>query len=202
MALTSALSIEALRARIQEIEGHRVRATRWQTGVGELDDLLGGLPLPGLMEVTGLAGGGRMRVALSVAASMTSAGQWVAWVDGDRTLYPPGARLQGVALERLLVVRPVAERGAWAAEVLVSSGCFPWVVVSGNVSLGRGGARWTQAVERGHSCLCVLRDHPERRLPAQVRLRISEGEMTVVRNRGGRVGARGSVPPWGVDPWG
>jgi len=198
---SAAISIEALRARIRAIEGHSVTCRRWKTGVRELDELLGGVPTPGWMEVTGPAGSGRLALALSVAAQVTQAGQWVAWLDGDRTFYPPGARLQGVVLERLALVRPVADRGAWAADILVSSGCFPWVVITGNVSLGRAGARWTQAAERGHCCVCVVRQHSERRLPANVRLQVLNQEMRVVRNRGGEVGGRAQIPSWLVDPW-
>jgi hypothetical protein len=201
MAQASVLSIEALREQIRAIEGHSVKATRWSTGVTVLDELLGGLPTPGWVELTGSPGSGRVTLALAVAAQVTQSGQWVAWLDGDGMFYPPEARRQGVVLERLIVVRPVAERGAWAAEVLVSSGCFPWVVVEGEVSLGRGGARWTHASERGHCCACVISKHAERRLPAQVRLHLSHDELRVVRNRGGPVGGRIRRRDWGISPW-
>lgn len=201
MSPKPAISVEELRSRIREIEGQSVRATRWETGVRCLDDLLGGLPVPGVMEVTSLPGGGGVSVALAVAAQLTQAGQWVAWLDTDRTLYPPGLRLQGVALERLVIVRPIADRGAWSADLLVSSGCFPWVVISGDVSLGGSGARWTRAVEKGHCCMCVIRAQSERGLPAQVRLRVSDSVMTVMRNRGGRVGGSAPIPALAVEPW-
>ena len=192
------MTVEELRSRIRDIEGQSVRTVRWQTGVGVLDTLLGGLPVPGIVEFTSRPGEGGYRVASAVAAELTQAGQWVAWLDGDRELYPPGLRLQGVNLERLTIVRPVGERGAWAADALVSSGCFPWVVVSGKISLGGGGARWTRAVESGHCCLCVIHPYAERRLPAQVRVQISREMMTVMRNRGGQVGRRAPVPPCAI----
>ena len=199
--MASALSIDDLRLKIQAIEGRPVQSARWQTGVEAIDGLMGGLPVPGLVEFIGAPGHGAVHLALAIAARLTQKGERIAWVDAARHFYPPGADLQGVELNHLLVVRPVADRAAWSTELLVSSGCFPWVVLEGDVGLGRKGTRWLHAAEKGNCCLCVVRTRSESRFPAQVRLQVGAGRMTVMRNRGGIVGAQRALPDWVADPW-
>lgn len=193
--------IEELRARIQAIEGAGTRTKRWQTGVTHLDELLGGIPTPGCIELTGLEGSGALSVAMAITARVTQLDQWVGWLDGDGLFYPPGACLQGVDLQRLMLVRPIADRSTWAAEQLIASGCFPWVVITGDVNLGRGGSRWNQIAERGNCCVCVVRTHSERRLPAHIRLHIARGQIRVVRNRSGPIGRSAPLPSQVVEPW-
>src|SRR5262245_13637575 len=102
----SATALDALRARIRALEGDTaVRRRRVPTGVTSLDGLLGGLPQPGIVELSGPEGAGRARVALGVAATFGRAGMAIAWVDPSFRLYPPSAADHGVPLERLLVVR-------------------------------------------------------------------------------------------------
>jgi len=200
MSHTRAVSIEALRSRIREIEGTSVRTTRRKTGVAGVDDVLNGIPVPGIMELVGQPGEGVLNIALSICAALTRAGEWVAWVDTDRMLYPPALQQNGIELERLVVLRPVGDLGRWSTETLITSGCFSYVVVSGALHLGSNGTRWVRAVEQGNCCLCVVRETSERRLPAQVRVQVSQRLMTVVRNRGGQLGVRRSVPPCILEP--
>jgi hypothetical protein len=208
MAQQAAVSLEVLRDRIRELEGAPVHTQRVSTGLQALDDLVGGLPQPGLVEVHGPPGSGRTRLALALAERFTAGGRLVAWVDLDCTLYPPAAGDLKVVLRRLLVVRPrllasEADRAVWATEQLLRCGCFPLVVVSGAVRLGRVGQRWVHATEAGGCTCLVIGEHASRGIPAAVRLAVGRGEVVVVRNRGGRTGRAAVLPPWTkrADPW-
>src|SRR5689334_15357670 len=112
----SAAAIDALRARIRALEGGAsVRRRRAPSGVEALDVLLGGLPSPGIVELSGAEGTGWTRLALAAAAGATRTGRSVAWVDPQRRLYPPAAADHGVELDRLLIVRPPEDGSApWA----------------------------------------------------------------------------------------
>ncbi|MBW1879199.1 MAG: hypothetical protein JRJ84_12625 [Deltaproteobacteria bacterium] len=216
MAQQAAVSLEVLRDRIRELEGAPVHTQRVSTGIGVFDDLVGGLPQPGLVEIHGPPGSGRTRLALALIERFTAEGRLVAWVDLDCTLYPPAAGDLEVVLRRLLVVRPTqatpaerrplksdTERAVWATEQLLRCGCFPLVVVSGAVRLGRVGQRWVHAAEAGGGTCLVIGEHASRGIPAVVRLAVGRGEVVVVRNRGGRTGRAAVLPPWTErnDPW-
>ena len=198
------LSLDALRARIREIEGVQIEVRRTPSGVAVLDDLIGGLPRPGMVEVHGAVGSGRTRLALAVAASRTRRGQRVAWVDFGATLYPPAVEQHGVNLRAFLVLRPPADRATWAAEQVMRSGCFSLVVL-GDAKVARwSGQRWSRAAEQGGCTVLSLSERASRLLPASVRLRTSGQEVAVLRDRGGgQVGRVHALPPWpdSGDPW-
>lgn len=207
----AALDLAALRARIRELEGGAVvRRLRPVTGVGAFDALLGGLPRPGVVELSGPEGSGRARSALALAARHTARGEAVAWVDPLRRLFPPGAQGLGVHLDHLLVVRPVEDGSApwaWATEQLLRSGCFPLVVLEWPPVRGlrRAAAHgFARAVEHGGCTLVVITARPVRELPADVRLATGDGRLTVVRDRG-RAGERAWAPlpsaPPDADPF-
>jgi hypothetical protein len=196
MRQDSAAQLMELRARIREIEGASSVQTRWYTGVGALDDLIGGVPGPGLIELSGAPGSGRMSLVLSVVAPLTQAGQWVGWIDGERTFYPAAARQLGVDLEHLMLVRPLPDQAVWAAEQLIGSGCFPLVVVCGEWVSTQVGMRWSRAAERGNCSVFIVRARSDRRIPASVRLTCRGRHMTVTRNRGHQLGKRVPVPHW------
>ena len=60
--------LDQLRERIQEIEGRPpVSRQVVSSGMDDLDAAVGGLPCPGLVEVSGRPGSGRVRVALAWA---------------------------------------------------------------------------------------------------------------------------------------
>lgn len=212
--MTAAVSLDALRARIREIEGSaRVERRRHSSGVELVDRLIGGLPCPGLVEVSGPPGTGRTRLALQLVAAATAGGRAVAWIDPDRRLYPPALAALGIPLDRLLLVHPPAvaapgEGGpvVWATEQILRSGCFPLVVASlpeQRQGFDRsGGHTWARAAERGHCVALVLGTHPRRTLPADVRLATSRSGVQVLRDRGGRPGASAPLPwPPPLDPW-
>lgn len=196
--------LQRLRERIREIEGGApVHVERVRTGVEAIDGLVGGLPRPGIVELHGAPGSGRTRLALALAARLTAEGRLVAWVDADRTLYPPAVRDLDVVLQRLLVVRPPADRAVWAVEQVLRSGCFPVVGVSGLDRIGNAGPGWAHAAEAGGATLIVVSERPMREVPAVVRLAVGQGEAVVVRDRAGRTGKGAPLPPWPeeADPW-
>jgi hypothetical protein len=187
----AAQDLTALRAQIRALEGGAsVRRLRPSTGVELFDELLGGLPRPGIVELSGPEGSGRCRAALLLVARHTARGEPVAWIDPLRRFFPPGALGFGVVLEQLLVVRPVEDGSApwaWAAEQLLRSGCFPLVVLDlppirgVRRALAHGFAR---AVEHGGCTLVTITSRQVRELPADVRLSTGGGRVTVVRDRG------------------
>lgn len=192
-------SLHALREQIRALEGAPVAAPRRPLGVAALDELLGGVPVPGVLEVYGPSGSGRTRLALGLVAAAQARHERVAWVDCTRTLYPPAAAAMGVDLGSLLVVHPPADRAAWATEQLLRSGGFPLVVASDPGELGPAGLRWARAAEAGRGLAVVLGERASRSLGAGVRLATHQGEVLVARNRGGRVGGRaelGAHPVW------
>lgn len=104
------------------------------SGLPELDAglLPGGFVRGQISVLSGQAGTGRMTVAAHVVAAETRRGRAVAWIDVERTLYPPALARLGVELERLLLVRPERpERAVKAAELVVDAGVFGVVVLSG-----------------------------------------------------------------------
>lgn len=210
-----AAALEALRAQVRALEGGApVHRRREICGVGVVDELLGGLPRPGIVEVCGPLGAGRVQLVGALVAASTARHRAVAWVDPLRRLYPPALLAMGVALDQVLLVRP-AEDGSqpwlWAAEQLLRSGCFELVVVDRPEDPERGlprrpiGSRWARAAEHGQSTAVVLGVRPARQLAADVRLAVGKGQVMAVRDRGGpRMGAMGPLPdrPERAEPWG
>lgn len=201
--MTDALA--ELRARIREIEGRPAVLSRAvPSGQEVLDEAVGGLPCPGLVEVCGPLGSGRTRLVLSWAAQRTHQHERVAWVDVRRVLHPPTAAALGVDLRQLVIVWPPELQLAWATEQLLRSGCFGLVVLAGAEEVAGVAARWQQAARTGRCTLVVLADRPWRGLPADLRLAVDQERAVVQRRRGGGVGQVLQVPPWpaGLDPWG
>lgn len=203
MGSPAIVSLEALRARIREIEGTPIHPRRVGSGVPEIDALVGGLPCPGVVEVHGVLGAGRTRVALSLAAAEIRRGRPVAWVDPQRRFFPPAAAAVGVDPAALLVVQPPGDRDAWAIEQVCRSGAFALVVALDPMTKGRVGARWAHAAEAGACTLVVIGERPLRDLQPTVRLMAGDGEMVVARDRRGVAGARSPLPrlPDAGDPW-
>ncbi len=177
-------------------------------GFEALDHLLpdGGLLRGGVVELS-IAGSG-LGTTLSLAAVRafqerkeasfgTSVKPWCAFVDPSSSLYAPGVVASGIALERLLVVRPPVEAIGRVALKLAESGVFELVVVdlmgtlgrSLDCSLGRLGRvvrRLSMAVDgTNKSVLLVTDTHVERALPLPVAQRIE-----VVRTAADRLSVR------------
>ena len=75
------------------------------TGVPPVDDLIGGLPVGAITELTGPEGSGRTSLAMAFLAGVTRRGGVCAWIDASDTLHGASAAAAGVDLHRLLWVR-------------------------------------------------------------------------------------------------
>jgi hypothetical protein len=106
-------------------------AGRLATGIASLDALLGGgFPTGRLSEIAGPASSGRTSLARALLASATRRGEWVAWVDGAGAFDAGTATSAGVALERMLWVRPPGPReAARCCECLLDVRGFALVVL-------------------------------------------------------------------------
>ncbi len=190
-------------------------------GFEELDRHLpdGGLLRGGVVELS-IAGGSGLATTLALGAVRSFQAQraagfgareksWCAFVDPTSTLYAPGVAAAGVALDRLLVVRPPAEALSRVALKLVESAVFDLVVVdmlgtlgrSAACSLGRFGRvvrRLSMAVDGTVKSVLLLTDAEEpRALPLPVAQRIelvrSSADRLLVRvakDRRGRVASQ------------
>jgi hypothetical protein len=210
-----AVALEELRAQVRALEGGApVQRRRDPSGVEVVDQLIGGLPRPGIVEICGAVGSGRMRLVAALVARSTARHRAVAWVDPLRRLYPPALAAMGIPLRQILLVRPPEDGSQpwlWAAEQLLRSGCFELVVVDRPDGPSEGlprrpvGAKWARAAEHGQSTALVLGERPSKQLAADVRLSVGKGRVMALRDRGGpHLGGMGPLPPWALpsDPWG
>ncbi len=143
------------------------------TGLPALDATLeGGLPRGRVTELVGSRSAGCTGLACRMAAAATRAGETIAWVDPEDALDPEAAGDAGVALARMLWVRPRDRAAALrATEILLGAGGFGLIVLDlggGPVDAAastRGATRsdrtpaWTRlarAAERTRSTLLVL----------------------------------------------
>jgi hypothetical protein len=190
------------------------RAPRLTTGLPALDAVLeGGLPRGRVTELAGARSAGRTGLACRIAASATSAGETIAWVDPDDALDPEAATAAGVTLARTLWVRPRDVADAFGAvEILLGAGGFGLVVL--DLGSQPGGATrftsWTRlarAAERTRSTLLVLTAGSQAGACAALRLELTgrrvrwsggpgrrvlldgvTARLTVARSRGGGAG--------------
>lgn len=114
-----------------ELGAEPERAVGCPTGLPELDHLLGGgLPRGRLSEFVGPASSGRTSLALSLLATTTRGGHCVGWIDCADAFDPISAEDAGVALERVLWVRPPSLREALrCTERLLEAEGFPLIVL-------------------------------------------------------------------------
>jgi hypothetical protein len=85
----------------------------YPTGLADVDALLGGgFPAGRLCEITGSLSSGRTSLALALLSQATRAGEWTAFVDAADAFDPPSALAAGIALPRVLWVRPQDSRQA------------------------------------------------------------------------------------------
>jgi len=169
-------------------------------GSAELNAILpdGGLPRGSVVELS-VSGGLAMATSLALAACRSAQEEavahggtvpWCAFVDPSNSLYGPGVLAEGVALGRLLVVRPPLEALERTAIRLAESQAFSVVVVDTmgvpgaplHVGLGswpRVVRRLTLGVEGSGSCVILVTDAETRRpLPLPVALRLELARST------------------------
>ena len=188
-----AATLQALRAKIRAIEGvSPTRCRRVPARVSQFDDLVGGLPRPGILEICGPLGSGRTHLALALVSACAKQRELVAWVDWQERLYP--LALSERELGALLIAQPVAQQGEWVTEQLLRSGCFPVVIVADPSGIKRG-ARWRLAAEQGHASLIVLSRKPSPRISPDIRLSLANQMVSVVRDRSGKQGQRVQIRP-------
>ena len=182
--------LEELRHQIRRLERRPARREGvLACGRPEVEALLagGGFARGALSALCGGPASGKTGVALSALREAQAEGGLAAFVDGRGELYPPAALALGVNLERLLIVRPEAARGArgardavlpglWAAEVLLASGAFPAVVIDvplRGVPASRAEAmlrRLRAAAERGGAAALLLSGPGDPAIPAAIRI--------------------------------
>lgn len=165
------------------LEGFRQASQRWvererarlrlTSGAAAMDALLGGgWPQGKVSEVVGPTSSGRTGMATATAAAATARGEVVAWLDAGDVFDPVSARAAGVALERVLWVRPRGlEETIRAAELVLETGGFTVVIVdlAATVTAGRAAHRGSaaslrlrlaRAVERAGVVALVLAERP------------------------------------------
>ena len=156
--------LEELKAQIGAIGPMLSRAQApLPTGLPALDAEIKGWPVPGLTEISGQAGSGRIKLCLPSLARL-SLQHRIGIVDPLHQIYPPG--WSDVRLENLLLIRPPLERAAWSAEQLARSGCFALVGLLDPPRLGRTAARLAHACEHGSCALLIWTTEGDVRTPA------------------------------------
>lgn len=171
--------VAALRAHLAQVAPPRPIRTGLPSGLPDLDAAAGGWSSPGLSEVVGRPGSGRLSLVLPAMRAVAARGRPVAVVDAVGWLHPPG--LPDLPLELLLMVR-AGGRALWAAEQLARSAALPLVVVLDPPPLGRGARRLQQAAEAGGCAVVLLTEAPDPHLRPDLRLQAcGRGSFQLVR---------------------
>jgi hypothetical protein len=156
------------------------RQSRLRTPVGlaPLDEVLaGGWPQGRVSELVGAPSSGRTALAMVSVAAATARGELTAWVDAGDAFDPAAALAAGVALDKVLWVRPVGwEQAVRAAELVLEVRGFTVVVADLASTRGartglrrearsadHGGAlrlRLARATERAGAVVLVLAERP------------------------------------------
>jgi hypothetical protein len=143
------------------------------TGIGALDDALsdGGIPRGRLTEVQGARGSGRTTLVRHLVVSAVAGRQWVAVIDGSRTLAPREWAEAGDSGQLWVIRPPDAGQSAWCADILLRSGAFSLVVLDSAPALTRQVAiRLTRLAKEHDVALVIVGDHPV--IGSAVRLRV------------------------------
>ena len=105
------------------------------SGFPSFDEITGGLPRGGIVELFGGAGTGKTTLALQMAAHIQKIGG-VAWIDAERSFDPSYAAGLGVAVERLALVQPAsAEQACEIMAKLALSGAVDLMIVDSAAAL-------------------------------------------------------------------
>ncbi len=172
----------------------------WATGFAALDEALpgGGWPRTGLIELLIPRHGlGELRLWMPLLARLTQSvsARWCAFVAPPFELFAPACAVQGVRLDKLLIVR--APQPLWALEQTLASGAcdlsFCWLERAQPRDLRRLGL----ATEQGRTPAVVFRPLGAEceSSPAALRIAIEAGpdvaglRLRLIKSRGGKRGA-------------
>jgi RecA/RadA recombinase len=123
-ALKLALAPE-LASKLVSLERLEEGRGRRSTGLGPLDELLGGgWPRAALAELSGRRSSGRTAVVLAALGESIAAGEATALVDAGGSFDPHAAAAAGVTLPALLWVRCAPDQALKAADLVVGAGGF------------------------------------------------------------------------------
>ncbi len=182
--------IAQLKAQLVATGTARTEALAWEsTAHDDLDALIGGWPTPGLVEIVGPPGSGRLGLLLPLLAEQTGMDRWVGIIDPTEWFHPPG--LMGVDWSRVLLVRSGISRAVWAATQMAESGALAATILLDVPRLGSAeGRRLLRAAEQGGGTVWVIGEQPLSSLPAHLRLQVKTGavgelDVEVRRRRGG-----------------
>ncbi|HEX2831173.1 MAG TPA: translesion DNA synthesis-associated protein ImuA [Burkholderiales bacterium] len=173
------------------------------TGFAELDAHLpgSGWPIGAITEIYAERPGvGEVKLTVPAAAKLTQAGRWVTVIAPPHVPYAPALAEHGVALERLLLIKPgAAEDNLWAGEQALRASCCGAVLLWQDHVHERALRRLQLAAEAASTSLILFRSaRVAPASPAALRLHVSRAEgRTVVRilkRRGG-----GLPPPVVLD---
>lgn len=182
------LGLSGAVVRATELAARASEASVLPIGITDLDHLIGGgLPVGRCSEFFGGLSGGSTHLAVRLMSEATAAGCSVAWIDTAGALDPESCCGFGGNLANLLWVRSPEIDTAWAAaEILLTSGDFPLVVLDGRIwpqgifdsrsvavrSVRGVWVRLSRAVAKNHSVLLLLSGaHPQLEgIPPAVRL--------------------------------
>lgn len=175
----------------------------WPTGSHSLDRRLpgGGWPTASLVEVlidaTGL-GEVQLFLPALVQSQQRTLGRdvpWLVWIGPPHEPYAPALAQQGLALERLLIVRPpTATEALWAAEQALGSGVCAAVLLWLKGSDDRWLRRLKLAAEAGGTLGVLFRPscHRFESSPASLRLLMTRGrpeaQLDLIKVQGGQPG--------------
>jgi len=175
--------VRKLKAKLQDYHHKRARRAGWSrrfvpTGLAPLDAVLpyGGLPCGAITEIfSGAPGAGSTALAMRIASRCTTcephldvAGassdrRHIVLIDTTSDFYPPAAWQYGIALDRLIVIRPTNEKEAfWATEqVLRCSGVA--AVIASPAQLEEHLSRRLQLAAENSGCIGLLLRSTSRR---------------------------------------
>jgi recombination protein RecA len=119
-------------------ENHNIDVEVIPTGILSLDEALGvgGLPRGRVIELYGVASGGKSTIALHVVASAQSLGGTCAYIDAEHSLDPLYAKALGVDIDTMYLSQPDnGEQGLEILNRLVATGEIDVVVVDSVAAL-------------------------------------------------------------------
>ena len=154
------------------------------TGLGEIDEMTGGLPRGAISELLGPASSGCTTLLLAALKAATDRDEVFALVDANDSFDPTSAASADVDLDQLLWVRcgSDAECALKAVDLLLQSGGFGLVALDlGDISTDKARRipsswwhRFRRAIENTPTCLLVIEREPNARSCASLALELSK----------------------------